>query len=397
MAKANTPLNGITVIDLTRVLAGPFATMILADLGADVIKIERPGQGDEARNFPPFRDGVSGYFASVNRGKRSVTLDLKHPKGRELFLALIEKADVVVENFRPGVMARLGFAYEQLREKNPKLIYAAMSGFGQTGPDASLPAYDMIIQAASGIMSITGHPGAGPVRVGTSVADLGAGLFTVVGVLAALRVRERTGVGQFIDMAMLDSLVALLENAIVRYSFTGEVPGPLGSRHPAITPFQSFRSRDGHLVIAISNDKQWGLFKQIVQCAELDDPRFHDNASRTQHYSVLEPILSGLFLRHTTEEWIDKLKAAGIPCGPINSIADLFTMPQLSARQSLVTIVDPKIGEYVMAGSPLKFSDTSVAAPERAPTLGEHTAEVLGTLLGLTTAQVDGLRSEGVA
>jgi len=233
--------------------------------------------------------------------------------------------------------------------------------------------------------------------VGTSIADLGAGLFTVVGVLAALRVRERTGVGQFIDMAMLDSLVALLENAIVRYSFTGEVPGPLGSRHPAITPFQSFRSRDGHLVIAISNDKQWGLFKQIVQCAELDDPRFHDNASRTQHYSVLEPILSGLFLRHTTEEWIDKLKAAGIPCGPINSIADLFTMPQLSARQSLVTIVDPKIGEYVMAGSPLKFSDTSVAAPERAPALGEHTAEVLGTLLGLTTAQVDGLRSEGVA
>ncbi|MBM4082417.1 MAG: CoA transferase, partial [Planctomycetes bacterium] len=310
------PLSGIRVIDLTRVLAGPFAAMLLGDLGAEVIKIEQPGSGDDARGFGPFKDGVSGYFMSVNRGKRGMTLNLKHPKGKEILRQLVGQSDVLVENFRPGVMDRLGLGYEALAKVNPRLIYAATSGFGQTGPYAGKAAYDMIVQGMSGIMSITGEPDGEPVRVGTSIADLSAALFTVTGVLAALYSRERTGRGQMLDVAMLDSVVALLENAVVRCAMTGESPKPLGARHPAVTPFEMFKSKDGHVILALSNEAQWQKFIEATGARELAAPEFATNPLRTENHDKLKPLMDAIIARKTTAEWIAEMEQIGIACGP---------------------------------------------------------------------------------
>ena len=296
------PLDGIKVLDLTRVLAGPYATMILSDLGADVIKIEQPETGDESRNFGPFKNGFSLYFMSVNRGKRSVTLNLKTERGKTIFKQLVQQNDIIVENFRPGTMKKLCLDYDTLSAENPQLIYASCSGFGQTGPYAEKRAYDMIIQGMGGIISITGEPDGTPVRVGTSISDITAALFTTIGILSALHHRNATGKGQYVDVAMLDSLVAVLENAIVRYTATGDNPQPLGSRHPVITPFEAFKSADGHIIIAIGNDVLWSKFCEFVERKDMiTDPRFCTNDKRTDNHDELHPILSDIMCQRTTD------------------------------------------------------------------------------------------------
>lgn len=360
------PLEGLVVVDLSRVLAGPFCTLLLGDLGARVIKIERPEQGDDSRQIGPFVGDRSAYFLSLNRGKESIALDLRDDTDRELLLKLLERADVLVENFRPGVMTRLGLGWETLHGRFPKLIYAATSGFGQSGPAKDRAAYDMVVQAMGGIMSITGHPGAPPTRVGTSIGDLSAGLFTALGIVSALRSRDRDGVGSFVDVAMLDCQVALLENAIARFAATGQAPEPLGSRHPSIAPFGAFETRDGHLVIAAGND---ALFRTLLRVlgdeALSDDPRFRDNPGRATNADALKSELERLLAADDTASWLEQLIAAGVPCGPIQKIDEVLRDPQVLARNMVVQVEDPEIGPFPVAGNPIKLS--GVADPSQRP------------------------------
>ena len=391
------PLEGIQVLDLTRVLAGPYATMLLSDLGAEVIKIEHPDTGDEARNFGPFKNGFSLYFMSVNRGKRSVTLNLKTERGKAIFKQLVKRSDIVVENFRPGTMKKLGLDYDSLATEHPTLIYAACSGFGQTGPFAQQGAYDMIIQGMGGIISITGEPEGPPVRVGTSISDITAALFTTIGILSALHHRHHTGKGQLVDVAMLDSLVAVLENAVVRYFATGEVPQPLGSRHPAITPFEAFASADGHVIIAIGNDTLWAKFCEHVNRQHLiSDARFSTNAERTTNHSELFPILSEIMCKRTTDAWIAALGEIGVPCGPINAMDKVVTHPQVQARDMITQVMHQITGAVEVPGVPVKLSETPGSVDAPAPTLGEHTIAVLTDMLKMSTDEVEGLKQAGV-
>ena len=391
------PLDGMKVLDLTRVLAGPYATMLLGDLGAEVIKIEQPGTGDESRNFGPFKNGFSLYFMSVNRGKQSVTLNLKTEQGQTIFKQLLEQTDVLVENFRPGTMEKLGLDYDTLKVEHPSLIYAACSGFGQTGPYAQQGAYDMIIQGMGGIISITGEPDGPPVRVGTSISDITAALFTTIGVLSALHHRNQTGKGQFVDVAMLDSLVAVLENAVVRYFATGEAPKPLGARHPAITPFEAFASADGHVIIALGNDTLWAKFCEHVDRHELiSDERFRTNADRTENHSELFPILSEIMSQRPTDDWIDALGAIGVPCGPINAMDKVVSHPQVQAREMITRIAHDITGEVEVPGVPIKLSETPGNVDAPAPSLGEHTTKVLTDLLKMSADEVEQLRQDGV-
>ncbi len=390
-------LKGIRVLDLTRILAGPYATMILGDLGAEVIKIEQPGVGDEARGFGPFKNDFSLYFMSINRGKKSLTLNLKEPQGKEIFMELVKRSDVVVENFRPGAMKKLGLDYESLKAHHPSLLYAACSGFGQTGPYATRGAYDMIIQGMGGILSITGEPDRPPVRVGTSIGDITAALFTAIGVLSALRHRDRTGEGQLIDVGMLDCQVAILENAMVRYFSTGEIPRPLGRRHPAITPFEVFESADGYVVIAIGNNELWRKFCEHINRPELiDDDRFRTNALRTDNHDELFLILAEIMHRRTTEGWIEELEAIGVPCGPVNTVDKVASDPQVLAREMIVEVEHDTTGCVEIPGMPIKLSETPGQVDVPAPNLGEHTVEVLTGLLGMRTDEVDRLKQEGV-
>ena len=391
------PLDGMKVLDLTRVLAGPYATMLLGDLGAEVIKIEQPGTGDESRNFGPFKNGFSLYFMSVNRGKQSVTLNLKTERGQAIFKQLLKQTDILVENFRPGTMQKLGLDYDTLKGEQPSLIYAACSGFGQTGPYAQQGAYDMIIQGMGGIISITGEPDGPPVRVGTSISDITAALFTTIGVLSALHHRNRTGSGQFVDVAMLDSLVAVLENAVVRYFATGEAPKPLGARHPAITPFEAFASADGHVIIALGNDTLWAKFCEHVDRHELiSDERFRTNADRTENHSELFPILSEIMSQRPTDDWIDALGAIGVPCGPINAMDKVVSHPQVQAREMITRIAHDITGEVEVPGVPIKLSETPGNVDAPAPSLGEHTTKVLTDLLKMSADEVEQLRRDGV-
>ncbi len=374
LSEREAPLTGITVIDLTRVLAGPFCTMLLLDLGARVIKVERPGEGDDARRIGPFVGERSAYFLSLNRGKQSIALDLKAPGDRCIFERLLARADVLVENFRAGAMERLGYGWETLRARYPKLVYAATSGFGQTGPYRERAAYDMVVQAMGGIMSVTGQPGAPPTRVGTSIGDLGAGLFTALGIAAALRDRERTGLGTQIDVAMLDCQVALLENALARLAATGSPPEPLGSRHPSITPFAAFRAADGYLVIAAGND---GLFECLAR--ELgrpdlcEDPRFATNPARTEHVDALQRELEAALARRPCAEWLETFHRAGIPCGPIQGVDQVVEDPQVLARNMVVKVKDAVIGEFPVAGNPIKLY--AVADPTTRPPAPELDAD----------------------
>jgi CoA:oxalate CoA-transferase len=372
---AKGPFSGILVIDLTRVLAGPYCAMMLGDLGARVIKIEPPMKGDDSRHYGPYLTAKSGkvksgYFISVNRGKESIALDLKNDADRKILDALLSRADVLVENYRGGTMEKLGYGYEALKEKYPRLIYAAVSGFGHTGPYAARPAYDMIAQAMGGVMSLTGHPGGPPVRVGTSTGDITAALFATIGVVTALYDREKTGRGQKVDVAMLDSQVAVLENAISRYVATGEVPGKLGSRHPSIAPFAAFATADGHIAIAAGNDDLWARVAKVLDREELiADNRFRTNPARVAHVDTMAAELEKSLAAKTSKEWLALLEAAGVPCGPLNDVAQVMADPQVLARNMIVESLDPDLGPIRMQGNPIKLSahkdpKTRGAAPD---------------------------------
>lgn len=376
------PLSGITVVDLTRVLAGPYCTMLLAELGARVIKVEAPGRGDDAREYGPFVNGKSAYFISVNRGKESIALDLKAPADREIFEKLLDRADVLVENFRPGTMEKLGYGWEDLHPRFPRLIYAACSGFGHTGPHATRPAYDMVVQAMGGIMSITGQPGGEPTRVGLSIGDLAAGLYTTIGINAALFERAMTGVARKVDVAMLDCQVALMENAIVRYSATGEIPGPLGGRHPSITPFQVFRTADGHMIVACGNDVMWRRFCEVIGRPDLvEEPRYASNRLRNENHDALEAEIQAELSKRNTAAWLEMLDAAGVPASRINNVAQLLEHPQIGPRNMAVEVEDPKAGRLRIAGNPIKLSGVP-DAPTRAtaPDVDEDREKILKEL-----------------
>jgi CoA:oxalate CoA-transferase len=351
------PLSGITVVDLSRILAGPYCTFLMAQLGARVIKVEAPGKGDDAREYGPFRGGVSTYFASVNRGKQSIALDMRKDADKRILDKLLEKADVLVENFRPGTMEKFGYGWDTLHPRYKRLIYAAASGFGHSGPSSSNPAYDMVVQGLGGIMSVTGHKGQPPVRIGMSIGDIGAGLYTAIAVNAALLHREKTGEATKIDIAMFDCQLALLENAIMRYTVTGEIPGPLGARHPTITPFEAFSTSDNYIIIAAGND---ALFKQLCEALGLPEmarnPDYASNDLRLRNEPQLKAEIELVLRAKPAAFWLDLFAKAGIPSGPINNIAQALAHPQVEARDMLVTVNDPAAGPLKLAGNPLKIS-----------------------------------------
>ncbi|TVQ38849.1 MAG: CoA transferase [Spirochaetaceae bacterium] len=392
------PLAGVRVLDLTRVLAGPFCTMILQDLGAEVLKVEIPGKGDDSRSFGPFKNERSLYFISINRGKRSVSLNLKTEKGREILKRLLSTHDVLVENFRPGVMEKLALGYDELKAEFPRLIYAASSGYGHTGPDSTRPAYDILAQAAGGLMSITGWPDGPPTRVGCSIGDLSASLYTAIGILAALYQRTLTGKGQKIDVAMLDCQVSLLENALARYQVDGRNPERLGTRHPTIAPFQAYATRDNYMVVAIGNDALWKTLCNVIRRPDLiDDERFRTNGDRTRNIDQMNAILEEEFRGRTTAEWERILADAGLPHSQINGIDAVLRHPQVLARNMIVDVSDKVIGTVKIAGNPIKMSsiDEEVSRPPMA-TVGQHNGEVYGDLLGYGEDEIEALREEGV-
>ncbi len=382
---------------MTRVLAGPYTTMLLADLGAEVLKVEMPGVGDDSRHFGPFKNGRSLYFVSINRGKRSMTLNLKTEEGKKILRRLVQEHDILVENFRPGVMEKLGLGWEELHRINPRLIYAVSSGYGHSGPESTKPAYDILAQAEGGLMSVTGWPGQPPTRVGCSIGDIGAGLFNMVGVLAALHQRNTTGLGQKVDVAMLDCQVAILENALARYQVDGKNPEPLGNRHPTISPFQAYRGKDDWLVIAIGNDSLWQTFCKTVGRNDLaSDPRFETNQKRTENLTALNELLDPLFAQKTVGEWLSLFSSAGIPHSRINKIEQVLQNRQVQARKMVATVEDAIAGTVQVAGNPIKMSgmeDTTVRPP--VPELGEHTRQVLEGL-GYDAAAIEGLHDQGV-
>jgi len=393
------PLEGIRILDLTWVLSGPFATMVLSDLGAEVIKIERLKVGDIARGNGPHINGVSTYFLSLNRGKKSVTINLAAQKGKEIFLGLVKTADVVVENFVPGVMQRLGLDYPVLKEVNPRLIFASCSGFGQTGPYSNKPALDIIVQSMGGIVSVTGEPGRPPVKPGASIGDITAGLFLAVSILAAIQERHKSGLGQAIDISMLDCQMALQENSFVRYLATGEVPERLGTRHPVFTPFQVFETSDGYVAVATMGgaQDQWPLFCSVIGRLDIiDDPRFETGWLRTQNYAVLEPIMNAALKTKTTREWIKAFEAVSLPCGPVNSIDQVAADSQVAHRNMIVEVQHPKSGNFKVVNSPIKLSRTPGQVKKGAPELGENTAEVLQQLLGITDAEIKEMRDQNI-
>ena len=381
---ATGPFSGLLVLDLTRVLAGPYCALMLAELGARVIKIEPPERGDDARHIGPFvptKDGAlkSGYFMSINRGKESIALDLKTTADRKIFEALLERADIVVENYRGGTMEKLGYGWESLKERYPRLIYAGVSGFGHSGPYATRPAYDMVVQAMGGIMSLTGHPGAPPTRVGSSVGDLAAGLFATIGIATALYDRTKSGRGMKVDVAMLDCQVALLENAIARYVATGQAPGPLGNRHPSIAPFACFAAKDRYLAIAAGNDGLFARVAQVLGRGELaQDPRFASNEARVRHVDDLTAEMEKTLKQRPAREWLALLEADGVPCAPLNSVAEVMVDPQILARNMIVTADDPDVGPWRMQGNPVKLSAYGDPLTRRpAPDLDGQRAAIL--------------------
>jgi CoA:oxalate CoA-transferase len=372
-------LSGVTVVDLSRVLAGPFCTMTLANLGARVIKVEIPGTGDDSRAFGPFANGKSLYFSSINCNKESIALNLKAPEDRAIFEQLLAKADVVVENYRPGTMEKLGYGWETLHARFPHLIYGAASGFGDSGPISKRAAYDMVVQGMGGIMSMTGYPGQPAARVGISIGDITAGLYLTIGLNAALYRRSVTGVGEKIDIAMLDCQVAILEDSVTAYAKTGEIPGPLGTRHPSIAPFQAFEAEDGHVIIAAGNDHLFGLMCQALARPDLStDARFASNEKRHENVDALQGEIEKTLKTGPVATWLDALNGKGVPCAPINDVPHMMAEPQVAARNMIVTVADPVAGEIKVAGNPIKV----VGKPEPAtfrppPELDADRAEIL--------------------
>jgi crotonobetainyl-CoA:carnitine CoA-transferase CaiB-like acyl-CoA transferase len=392
------PLAGIRVLDLTRVLAGPYCTMFLGDLGADIVKVEEPGVGDDTRLWgPPFVGGESAYFLCINRNKKSLSLNLKSEQGAELLRKLAARADVLVENFRPGTMARLGLGDQELRAVNSQLIYASLSGFGADGPMKDWPGYDLIIQAWGGLMSITGMPDGGPTKVGVAIIDIVAGLMLGKAIVAALFARERTGIGQKIETSLLEAEVACLINAGSNYLVGGSVPGRWGNAHPNIVPYQSFETRDGYLVVGVASEAIWRRLCGGIGRPELtDDPRFAKNPQRVENREELIQILASAFRDRDTATWMSLLSQAGVPCAPVQTIDQVFNAPQVKHREMVTEIEHPTAGRIRMAGLPVKLSATPASIRLPPPLLGQHTAEILATWLGLDANSIEQLKNDGV-
>ena len=395
------PLGHVRVLELSRVLAGPWAAQTLADLGASVIKVEKPGTGDDTRTYaPPYaanRDGShsgeSAYFLSTNRGKRSVTIDFIHPEGQKLVQALAAKSDVVIENFKVGGLAKYGLDYPSLQPLNPGLIYCSITGFGQTGPYRHKPGYDFMIQGIGGLMSITGEPdqrpGGGPMKVGVAVADIFTGLYAAIAILGALAHRDRTGAGQYIDLALLDTQVAVLANQAMNYLVTGVAPQRLGNAHPNIVPYQVFAASDGHIIVAVGNENQFARMCEVIGRPDLaSDARFASNASRVHNREELVAILQGIFVTRTMRDWLQALERAGVPCGPINTVADVFADPQVQARGLKLDLPHPSIGSVPSVANPIKYSMTPIDYRSAPPMLGADTDEILREMLGVTPEEI---------
>lgn len=396
--EATGPLAGITVLDLSRVLSGPYCTMQLADMGARVIKIERPGAGDDTRAWgPPFINGESAYFLSINRNKESVTLNFKHAEGRRLLDALIARADVLVENFRPGTLDDMGLGYGALQKQHPRLVYTSVSGFGHTGPLRERAGYDAVLQGEAGIMSLTGPPEGGGYKVGIAIADLAAGLFAAQGTLLALYARERTGRGQHVDVAMLDSVAALLTYQAGIYFAEGAPPRRFGNAHPTVAPYETFEAKDGAVVLAAGNDDLWRKFCAVAGLdAYAADPRFATNRERVRNYSVLRPIVAEAFLGRTRDEWLALLNEAGIPAGPVRNLQEVLTDEQLVARDMVHQLQHSAAGRVQVLGVPVKLSETGGSIRCAPPALGEHTEQVLIGDLGVSASEIQALRASGV-
>tara|TARA_S200000501_G_scaffold214805_1_gene201675 strand:- start:26 stop:1168 length:1143 start_codon:yes stop_codon:yes gene_type:complete len=373
------PLKNLLVVDLTRVLVGPYCTMILSDLGARIIKIEAPDTGDDSRRFGPFVKDQSAYFMSLNRGKESIALNLKNEDDKAIFEKILSKADILVENFKPGTLEKWGYGWKDVCQKYPKLIYASASGFGQTGPLKNLPAYDMVVQGMGGLMSVTGQPNSEPTRVGTSIGDITAGLFTAIGINAALYDREKTGKGMFIDVSMLDSQIAILENAIARYLSKNEIPGPMGSRHPSIAPFEAFKTKDNYIIIAAGNDKLFENLCKYLNINEcINDDRFKTNSLRCENMDHLKKIIEDKLILKNTNDWIKDMEELKIPCGPIYNIKQAVENPQVEARNMIVKSYHKIIGEFKLAGNPIKMSSYKDENKRGdIPDLDEHRDKIL--------------------
>ena len=391
------PLEDVKILDLSHALAGPFCSTLLGDFGAQVIKLESPGSGDMSRAWgPPFYHTETAYFVSLNRNKQSIQVDLKHERGKKLFFQLVEQCDVVLENFRVDTLQKLGIDYEQGRQHNPGIIYCSISGFGQTGPYKDRAALDLIVQAESGMISITGEPGSRGVRNGVSIADMTAGIYAAFGIMNALRVKDKTGQGQYIDVSMLEGQLSLLQGTIGAYLADGEIPHPLGTAYKALLPYQTFRTQTRDLALAVGSDRLWKIFCPLMGLEALrDDPRFATNAARSQNRQALIDILQGVFLTKTYEEWESILLANGIPMGAINTIDDVVNHPQVKARGALVESQHPVAGNVQMVGVPVKLSQTPGRVRMPAPLLGEHTEEVLRHYLGMHEADIAALRETG--
>jgi len=392
------PLAPYRVADLTRILSGPFCTMQLGDLGAEVIKIEAPGKGDDTRAWgPPFINGESSYFLSINRNKKSVTLNLKSGRGQELLWQLLERSDVLVENFRPGALERLGFSFDAVHARLPQLVYCSVSGFGHTGPDRSLPGYDVLIQGAAGLMSLTGEPGGPPYKLGVSISDLSAGMMAVQGILAALLARERSGQGQHVDISMLDGSAALLTYQAGIHFATGEVPHRRGNAHPSIAPYSTYPAQDGTMIVAVGNDTLFGRLCQTIDRPDLaTDQRFATAAARVQNRDELDRLLCDILQTRPREHWIARMRQVGIPCGMVRDVAEVCASPQLRARGMIQQMAHPTAGTVGQLGSPLALSGTPCSLRLPPPLVGQHTEEVLTGLLGLPAQEVAQLRSDGV-
>ncbi|KIL97995.1 CAIB/BAIF family protein [Paramagnetospirillum magnetotacticum MS-1] len=399
------PLSHLRVLDLSRVLAGPWSGQLLADLGAEVIKVERPGEGDDTRGWgPPFlkdKDGKdtaeSAYYLSTNRGKRSVTIDFTQPEGQELVRRLAAKSDIVLENFKLGGLAKYGLDYAGLKAVKPDIIYCSITGFGQDGPYAQRAGYDFLIQGMGGLMSLTGEPGGQPMKVGVALTDIFTGMYASTAVLAALAHRDRTGVGQHIDLSLLDVQVAVLANQATNYLVGGKVPNRLGNAHPNIVPYQAFATKDGHIILAVGNDGQFRRFTQVAGRPELGtDPLFAANVDRVRNRAQLVPILEELIAQRPSARWIDELEQAGVPCGPINTLDQVFADPQVRHRGMAVNMAHPQAGEVTLVANPIKMSETPVAYDRAPPSLGADSSEVLTTLLGLDTDELGRLGAKGI-
>ncbi len=403
------PLSHIRVLDLSRVLAAPWTGQNLADLGAEVIKVERPGTGDDSRAFgPPWLKDANGndtresaYFAAANRGKKSITLNLSQPEGQQIVRDLARQCDVLLENYKYGDLARYGLGFDDLKSINPRLIYCSVTGFGQTGPYRERPGYDFMIQGMGGLMSITGErdelPGGGPQRVGVPIVDLMTGMYASIAVCAAIAHRAETGTGQHLDLALLDTQVAFLANQAMNYLATGEAPGRLGNAHPNIVPYQTFKTKDGDIILACGNDNLFKKFCELAGCQDLSgDPRFATNGKRVENRAVLTPLLEDVFRKRTTREWVESLEAGGVPSGPINDIRQVFEEPQVAARGMKIELNHPVAGKVPLVASPMRFSATPIEYQAPPPTLGQHTDEILRGLLGMSDADIQRLRADGI-